>query len=63
MYSVPFVSATYVWRMCDILDSTAYRNERVAYLAYQCARYVLLLWSMCDELGVIGIFDGVPRKY
>ena len=44
-------------------------NERVAYLAYQwrmcyvCAKYVSLLWSMCDVLGVLGIFYGIPREY
>ena len=43
-------------------------DVRVAYLAYQwrmcyvCATFVSLLWSMCDVLGVLGIFCGVPRE-
>ena len=43
-------------------------DVRVAYLAYQwcmcyvCATYVSLLCSMCDVLGVLGIFCGVPRE-
>ena len=63
MYSVPFVSATYVRRICGV-SSTLFSYLRlisdvcVAYLAYQrriiicyeCATYVSLLWRMCDIL-------------
>ena len=57
------VCATYVWRN---LDFTAYQRRscgvsRVS-MAYTCAMYVSLLWSMCDVLGVLEIFCGVPRE-
>ena len=42
------VSATYVWRISRISGVSA--------------AYVSLLWSMCDVLGVLGIFCGVPRE-
>ena len=42
------VSATYVWRISRI--------------NCVCATYVSLLWSMCDVLGVLGIFCGIPRE-
>ena len=31
-------------------------------MCYVCAAYVSLLWSMCDVLGVFGIFCGIPRE-
>ena len=31
-------------------------------MSYVCAKYVSLLWSMCDVFGVLGIFCGVPRE-
>ena len=31
-------------------------------MRYVCATYVSLLCSVCDVLGVLGIFCGVPRK-
>ena len=31
-------------------------------MCYVCATYVSLLSSMCDVLGVLGIFCGVPRE-
>ena len=42
------VSATYVWRISRINGV--------------CATFVSLLWSMCDVLGLLGIFCGVPRE-
>ena len=42
------VSAMYVWHISRI-DGV-------------CATYVSLLWCMCDVLGVLGIFCGVPRE-
>ena len=59
--------------MCDVSSNVfsylrRISDVRVAYLAYQwrmcyvCATFVSLLWSMCDVLGVLGIFCGVPRE-
>ena len=53
MYGVSSTLFSYLRRISDV---------RVWYLAYQwrmfhvCATYVSLLWSMCDVLGVLGIF-------
>ena len=65
MYSVPFVSATYVLRILDCLFvSTAYQRRtcgvsrvsmayvlRMCYVRFAAVEYVL------------GVFCGVPRKY
>ena len=63
MCGVSSTLLSYLRRISDV---------RVAYLAYQwrmcyvCATYVTyvsLLWSMCDVLGILGIFCGIPREY
>ena len=36
--------------------------RRISRINGVCATYVSLLLSMCDVLGVIGIFSGVPRE-
>ena len=62
MCGVSSTLLSYLRRISDV---------RVAYLAYQwrmcymyvCATYVSLLWSMCDVLGLLGIFCGIPREY
>ena len=56
--------------MCGVSSTlfSCISDVRMVYLTYQwrmcyiCALYVSLLWSMCDVLGVLGIFCGVPRK-
>ena len=59
MCGVSSTLLSYLRRISDV---------RVAYFAYQwrmcyeCATYVSLLWSMCDVLGVLGIFCGIPRE-
>ena len=60
MCGVSSILLSYLRRISDV---------HVAYLAYQwrmcyvCATYVSLLRSVCDVLGVLGIFCGIPREY
>ena len=68
---MPYIRHTYVVHTkitVALFVTTAYQRRTCSVFAYQwrmcyvCATHVSLLWSMCDVLGVFGIFCGVSRE-